>query len=163
MPEVMTGLDVRVFIGPVAASSVDTLAGFVTLDTGSAFVEIELVESLDAYGDTSGEVTFNALKDGRTRKAKGSRNAGSPTLTVGYDFSDLGQAALRAAQETNSKYAFKVVIPNRLAAPGDDQIDYFRALVLSDPKNVGNTDTVIRQTFQLSIDSKIFTAAPTAS
>lgn len=159
MPEVITGLDVQVFIGGVAASSVDTVTEFEAL----TWVEIELVESLDAYGDTSGEVTFNALKDGRTRKAKGSRNGGSPTLTVGYDFSDPGQAALRAAQKTNSKYAFKVVIPNRLAAPGDDQVDYFRALVLSDPKNVGNTDTVIRQTFQLSIDSEIYTSAPTAS
>lgn len=159
MPEVFTGLDVQVFIGGVAAATVDTVAEFEAL----TWVEIELVESLDPYGDTANEVTFNSLKDGRVRKAKGARNGGSPTLTVGYDFSDLGQAALRAAQATNSKYAFKVVLPNRLAAPGNDQVDYFRALVMSDPKNVGNVDAVVRQTFMLSIDSEIYTSAPTAS
>lgn len=160
MPEVFSGLNVQVFISSTnVAPTVDTVAEFEAL----TWTEIELVESMDAYGDTSNEVTFMAMKDGRVRKGKGSRNAGNPTLTVGYDYSDPGQTALRAAQETNFKYGFKVVLPNRLAAPGDDQVDYFRALVLSDAKNVGNTDTIVRQTFSLSVDSKIFTSAPTAS
>lgn len=163
MSDVITGLDVQVFIGPVVAGSVDTVAEFVALDTGSAFVEVELVEKIGAYGDSSGSVKFTALKDGRVRKAKGARDAGTTELVVGYDYSDLGQAALRAAQKTHSKYAIKVVIPNRLAPAGKDQIDYFRATVLGDAKDVGNVETVMRQTFPLDIDSEIFTVAPTAT
>jgi hypothetical protein len=158
MADVFTGLDVRVFISTTAVTSAtDTTGEFAAL----TWTEIELVESLDPYGDTAGIVNFNALKDGRVRKGKGARNAGDPTLTVGYDYSDPGQAALRAAQGTASKYGFKVQLPNKLATAGADQIDYFRAMVMSDPKNVGNTETVVRQTFQLAIDSPIYTTAPT--
>lgn len=161
MAEVITGMDTRVFIGPPIASSVDTLAEFLALDIGNAFVEVELIESLAPYGDSSGEVNFSSLKDGRVRKAKGSRNAGNPEMVVGYDYSDPGQAALRAAQKTNLKYAIKVMLPNPLSPGGDGQIDYFRALVMTDPKNVGNADNVVRQTFQFGIDSEVFTVAPT--
>jgi hypothetical protein len=154
MGDIITASGARIYIGSAVASDVDTLAEFSAM---SGWTEIGLVESLGEYGDESSTVTFAALGDGRMRKAKGARDAGVLALTVGHDPTDTGQAAIEAAEATNNNYAFKVVLPDSPTDLYSDTIQYFRALVMSKRLNVGENDNVVRKTFNVGINSEIFT------
>lgn len=157
MGDITTASGAKVFIGPVTTSATDTASEYAAL----TYTEIGLVETLGEFGDEAASVNFTALNDARVRKAKGSRNAGTLALTIGRDPTDPGQIALEAAQATNFKYAFKVVYPDRPNPTGTDTIEYFRALVMSNRRNVGNADNVIRVAYPLDIDSPITTVPAT--
>lgn len=160
--EIITASGTKYYLGPQVTRAVDTLAEFVALDTGGAFVEIGLVEDGGEYGDSAAAVTFAALGDARIRAAKGARDAGELPLIVGDDPTDLGQIALIAAEATNFNYALKVVTPNRLNPTGTDEIEYMRVLIMGKRKRVGTNDNVIRRTFNAKINSEIYRQMPTA-
>jgi hypothetical protein len=156
MGDITTASGAKIYIGPAVASTVDTLSEFTAL---SGWTEVGLVNNLGEYGDESSSVKFSVLNEGRTRKAKGTRDAGSMTLRVGRDTNDVGQAALVAAEATSNKFAFKIVYPDRLTPTGTDSMDYFRALVMSKKNGGGTSDDVLTKTFMLDIDSEIFEVA----
>lgn len=153
----ITAAGTKISIGGVAAASVDTATEFAAL----TWVDINLVENQGEFGDEAQAVPFISLGDARTQTLKGARSAGESALVVGDDPTDAGQLALIAAEATNFAYGFKVVTPNRLTPGGTDQIEYFRALVRSKRKNVGDANNVVRRTFTLSIVSAITNVAPT--
>lgn len=150
--DVNTASGTKIHIGPAAGSDVDDVTAFAAL---TGWVEIGLVESLGEFGDEASSVPFSSLGDGRVRKSKGVRNAGTLALVVGRDPSDAGQDALIAAEATKNKYAFRVTYADRLTPGGTDSIEYFRALVLNKRNNVGNADNIVRRSFSLDIDSEI--------
>lgn len=150
--DVNTASGTKIYIGPAAGSETNTLAEFSAL---TGYVEIGLVESLGEFGDEASSVPFSSLGDGRVRKSKGVRNAGTLALVCGRDPADPGQDALIAAEATKNKYAFKIVYADRLTPTGDDSVEYFRALVLNKRSNVGNADNIVRRSFSLDIDSEI--------
>ncbi len=82
-----------------------TPASFVS----QAWVEIGETENLGTFGDTSAEITFDSINSNRTRRLKGTRNAGNLELVCGLDYTDAGQLALIAAEKTIHDYAFRVV------------------------------------------------------
>lgn len=153
--DIVTASGTRVYIGPaVTAAQSDTLAEFQAI---SAWVEVGLVESVGEFGDQANDVTFAALGDNRTRHAKGARDAGTMPITVAHDPTDVGQAALAAAEATNDNYAFRITLPDGPVGFSDTE-QYFRGLVQSKRKNVGNNDNVIRNTYNIGINSEIFEA-----
>lgn len=155
MGDIVTASGTRVYIGAsVTTSESDTVAEFTAM---SAWTEIGLIESLGEFGDQSSDVSFAAIGDGRMRHAKGARDAGSMVITCAHDPLDTGQAALEAAEATNNNYAFKVVIPDGPTNAYSDSILYLRGLVRSKRKNVGTNDNVIRNTYEVGINSEIFT------
>lgn len=155
MADIVTASGTRVYIGPAVASvDADTLAEIEVL---SPYVEIGLIESVGEFGDQSADVSFAAIGDGRMRHAKGARDAGTMTLTCAHDPTDLGQAALEDAEGTNDNYAFKVVLPDSPGPSYTDTIIYFRGLVRSKRKNIGTNDNVIRNTYEVGINSELFT------
>lgn len=156
--DIFTATGTKFFIGPSVTSVTDTAAEFAAL----TWTEIGLVESIGEYGDESSAVTGAAVGDGRTRKAKGARDAGTLALTCFHDALDAGQQALVAAEAGNSNYAFKVVLPNRPNATGTDEVNYFRGLVMSKRRNVGNNDNIVRVTFNIGVNSPIVEVAPVA-
>lgn len=156
--DVYTATGVKVFIGPVTAASVNTASAFAAL----SYVEIGLAENLGEFGDEAAAVTFRALADRRVRKAKGGKDAGMMSVTVGDDPADTGQQALIAAEAADSNYAFKVLYPNRLNPTGTDGADYFRGLVMSKRRQVNNADNVVRRVFNVAINSAIYEIAPTS-
>lgn len=158
MSDIFTATGAKLFIGPSVTNTTDTAAEYAAL----TWTEVGLIETLGEFGDESNEVTFAVLGDGRIRKAKGARNAGTLAITVAHASDDTGQQAMIAAEATYSNYAFKVVLPNRLNATGTDEIQYFRGLVMSKRQNIGNNDNVVRRTFNLGVNSEIVTVAPTA-
>jgi hypothetical protein len=156
--DIFTATGTRLFIGPVAGPSIDTVAKFDAL----TWTEVGLVETIGEYGDESSPVTFSALSDARTRKAKGAKDAGNLAVTTAHDATDEGQQALSAAESVNSNFAFKVILPNRLNPTGTDEINYFRGLVMSKRKNVGGNDNVVRMTYNVGVNTEIFEVEPTA-
>jgi hypothetical protein len=152
MGDIVTASGTRVFIGAAATSDVDTIAEF---EATSMWVEIGLVESVGEIGDEANPVTFQALGDGRVRKAKGARDAGTMALICGHDPTDTGQAAVEAAEATNNNYMFKLILPDGPVGYSDT-ILYFRGLVMGKRKNIGNNENVIRNQYNVGINSEIY-------
>lgn len=123
----------------------------------SSWVKVGEIEDLGEIGDSSADVTFNALGDNRVRHLKGSRDAGTMTVVAGADPSDPGQLALRAAEKTKFNYNFKIVYEDAPDEDSTDSVDYFRALVMSARKNNGTSDNVARRTFALGINTPVIT------
>lgn len=158
MADIFTATGTKIYIGPSVTNATDIASEYAAL----TWKEIGLVETVGEFGDESSSVTFAAVGDGRQRKAKGARDAGTLTITCAHAADDEGQQAIIAAEATYNNYAFKVVLPNRLNATGTDEINYFRGLVMSKRKNVGGNDNVVRVTFNVGVNSEIVEVAPTA-
>ncbi|HEY0960648.1 MAG TPA: hypothetical protein VGE05_15450, partial [Novosphingobium sp.] len=77
---------------------------------GESWVEIRPLETLGTFGDTSGEVTFGEVGNGRVRKLKGLRDAGNMEVVAAIDYSDPGQIAVLAAERTPHNYAFRLLL-----------------------------------------------------
>lgn len=93
--------------GTLATKSTDfTEADF----TGQTWTEIGETESLGSVGDTSSEITFDSINASRTRRLKGTRNAGTMEIVCGLDPDDAGQLAAIAAERAAGDYAFRVVL-----------------------------------------------------
>jgi len=144
-----------VFISSATVTdTTDTITEFAAL----TWTEIGEVENIGAFGDSSNEVTFANLKNGRVRKYKGMRNAGTTTLTVGADPADAGQDAMDAAQEYDGAldYAFKFVYNDAITFAGTPTIKYARGKVMSAPVQNGGSDTVNRKQYNIGINSKLY-------
>lgn len=83
---------------------------------GQVWTEIGETENLGTFGDTAAEITFDSISSNRTRRLKGTRNAGNMELVCGLDYADAGQLALIAAEKTIHDYAFRVVFNDAPAA-----------------------------------------------
>jgi hypothetical protein len=158
MSDIFTATGAKLFIGPSVTNATDTAAEYAAL----AWTEVGMIGTLGEFGDESSEVTFAVLGDGRIRKAKGARNAGTLAITVAHALDDTGQAAMIAAEATYNNYAFKVELPNKLNATGTNELQYFRGLVMSKRLNVGSNDTVVTSAYNVGVNSEVITVPPTA-
>lgn len=150
---ISTASGTKVYIGPaVIQTDADTLAELKAL----AYTEVKEVESIGEFGDESAVVPFSAIGDGRVRKSKGARDAGTLALTVGRDPLDAGQNAVKAAQKTKQVYAIKIVAADAPGAGYSNSAFYFRGLVTSSRDNIGTNDNVVKTTFNIAIDSEIY-------
>lgn len=153
---VQTAAGAKIHIGPVAASTVDTAQEFQSL----AYVEVEEVESIAVFGDTTSEITFTALGDRRVRKFKGSFNAGTIAVVMGRDAGASGQAAFIAALASDADYAFKVELND--ASPGSPSgptTFFFRGKVMSYETDINNAENVVRANASVAINSAIVEVA----
>ena len=159
-----TASGTRIYIGTtgIPANMVDltdeqALAEF----EADSYIEIGEAESLGEYGDESEVVPFASLNDGRTRKFKGTRDAGTLPLVVGHDPSDEGQLAVVAAEANHLDYNFKVVGNDAITLGGNGSVDYFYGKVMSKRKNVGDVNNVVRANYAVGINSRIVTREAT--
>jgi hypothetical protein len=158
---ITTATGARYFIGgttdiPYASGDAAAITAFKAL----TWVEIGEVEDGGELGDESNDVTFQSLSDSRVRHLKGARDAGTLALVVGDDPLDLGQIALRAAEQTKFLYNFKIEYEDAPSADYSNSVDYFRGLVMSFRKNVGEGDNVMRRTANIGINTVILTEDP---
>lgn len=151
--DIVTASGSRFYIGPAIASSVDTLAEFQAL---SSWTEVMFIEDLGEDGDEASAVTGESVGDGRVRKAKGSRDAGTKTIVCFHDPTDAGQLQMSLAQQDTNNYAFKEVL-NDGPTGYNDTIRYFRGLVMSERQRKGTNNNIIRNTYNVAINSAIYT------
>lgn len=150
---IITASGTKIEIGAVAPDTTSTKLAY---DALTPYVEIKRVESYGDFGDERAPVTFNSVGSGRVEKAKGSADAGTLALTVGYDPQDAGQIAVEAALANINNFAFRVTFP-------DKSVQYFRGLVMSKRRSIGTADNVIKRVFNIGINSELLdVAAPTS-
>lgn len=155
---VQTAAGTKLFIGPVAGSEVDTLQEY----EGLAYIEVGEIETFGEFGDQANDVTFTSMGDRRVRHFKGSFDAGQVQLGLGFDITDAGQAAVRAAMATDFDYAVKVTLSDESDDSGaEPSTFYYRAKVMSWRINPQNADSVVRATVTLGINSEIVEVAAT--
>lgn len=159
---VQTAAGVRFFIGDETAEpTANTEEAYNT--AASSWIEVGEIEDLNEFGDEVNPVTFTALADSRVRKFKGSYDAGTMSITVGFDAGDTGQAALADAlnDSTSTNYLFKIEY-------NDDPDDgansaptrrFFGGKVMSMRENVGSVDNIIRATVNIGIDTEVLKVA----
>jgi hypothetical protein len=157
MADVFTATGTKIHIAPSVSATPANAAAYAAL----TWTEITLVENIGEYGDQSSIITAAVIGDGRMRKAKGARDAGEMAVIVFPKGSDAGQTALIAAEATFDTYPFKVTLPNRLSGAGTDEINYMVVLVTSKRRNVGANDNIVRDTFNLAVNSAITVTAAT--
>jgi len=138
--------------GAAVTSAVDTLAEFEAI---SGWTEVQLVENLGELGDESAEVTGTAISDGRVRKAKGARNAGTMAVVCFRDPNDTGQEAVRVAEATKFNYGFKVVLEDAITEAYSNTVRYFRGLVMSQREQYNTADDIMRRTFNIGVNSAV--------
>lgn len=137
--------------GPLAFNGTDFDASDFA---GQSWVEIGGTKNLGSSGDTSQLITSDQVNAGRTRKLKGTRNAGSMTLVCDLDSADAGQIALLAAERVKESYAFKIEF-NDAPVGGTPSIRYFVALVMAATEELNEASSVMQLNTTLEIDSNI--------
>lgn len=153
-------------IGPQAtyASTVDwseSDGDIINAFESLVWTEVGEVEDLGEFGDEASEITFTALADRRTRKFKGTFNAGTVTVQAGSDPADPGQAAMIAALDSDLDFPFRVTLNDQLTLGGTPTTLYFGGKVMSKRRNVGNVENVVRQNFPVGINTRIIEVAAT--
>lgn len=144
-----TSSGVKYYIGTTAAA---TDAATFAADT---YTEIKEVEDGSEFGDNANLVTFSALGDGRVRKLKGARDAGTLNLVCGRDHLDAGQIAVRAAELTKFNYNIKVQLADAADANDTNSVFYFKGMVMSQRAMVGTNDNVVKDQFTIAINSAL--------
>jgi hypothetical protein len=145
----------KLFISSTPIASSADLATY----QAASYVEVKGIEDLGEFGDEAEVITFTTLEDSRVRKLKGTSNAGAIELVVGRDAADPGQIALRAATKTRDTYGFKIALDDAPDA-GTPSTFYFAALVMSGRVQLGTANDVVKQAFNLEIDSEPLEVAP---
>lgn len=120
----------------------------------------EVAESGE-FGDTRQIVPWISLADGRTRKARGSSDAGDWPLTVGFDGNDAGQAALKAAfavvSQSADEFNFRVQLNDSEGV--SPTTFYFRGKVTSRPVQGITPDNIVTMSFTVAINTAILEVA----
>lgn len=141
---IQTGAGSSIAISTTAFSGTADAAGF----GAKTYTNIAEVTTIPAFGKTYGIVEHKPLSTRYTKKLKTSYNNGSVTLDYALDTADAGQALLFAAVDSDSSYAYRVTMQN-------GTIYYFTAQATGSPIEVGNTDSIVKGTTTLEIDSNV--------
>jgi hypothetical protein len=153
---VNTAGGVDVAIGGVDSSLNHDLAWY----QAESYISLGEVEDGGQFGDESSAIPFTALKDARTKKFKGPRDAGTMAIVCGVDSTDEGQDAMVAAEATKFDYSFRVIFNDAITLSGLGTHSYFSGKVMSKRKNIGNASNVVRYTFNVGINTAIQEVAP---
>lgn len=142
----------KLYIGGALSSKA---TDFVESDFDSqSWVEIGEIEALGTVGDTSAEITFDSISANRTRRLKGTRNAGAMEVVCGIDYEDPGQIALIAAEKTIHDYAFRIVM-NDAPDGGSPSERLFIAKVGSAAEALETANNVMKLNATLWVNSNV--------
>jgi len=106
-------------------------AGYAAL----SYTKIGSVENIGPVGVTQEIVTFTDLETGILQKFKGTKDGGSPSITIAQDTDDAGQILLDTALNSQSAYSTLLTFPN-----GDKF--YFMSMITSMPVTVGGANDI---------------------
>jgi len=152
----------KIYIGTVLA---DKDADFTASDfTSQTWTEIKGWSQMGPIGDTAELISTNVIDGSRTKKMKGTRNAGSMQNVFAVIPTDPGQIALIAAEKTSDNYAFKVELndkPSSGTAPAASQ-RLFIGLAMSAQEAGGEANTVRNLNGTIEINSNIVPVAATS-
>ncbi|EYD70519.1 hypothetical protein [Limimaricola hongkongensis] len=137
--------------GTQAMKSTDFVEGDFSTET---WTEITGLESLGSVGDTANEISQDIVGEGRTKRIKGTRNAGAMEIIAAINYADAGQQALLAAEKTPQDYAFRVVF-NDAPAGGTPSERMFIAKVGSVSEAYDTANSVMKLNSSLWVNSNV--------
>ncbi len=142
----------KLYIGGVLN---DKAADHVAADfTSQTWVLVDGYASRPALGDQAAEIATDLINRGRTVVQKGTRRSPAGEHRFAAIAADPGQLALKAAADSHSNYAFKLVKDD--APPsGTPTTLYFIGLVLSKTDQGGEANTASMITFNIAPNSNI--------
>ena len=160
MSALLATANTKIFIGPATAyPNRAMLIGDFPAATANSWTRIIGTTNLGTgAGDASELVTSNQIDSGgdeaRTRKVKGSRNAGSMTIVADLDMTDPGQIAVVAAERERGAFAFRVEF-NDAPAGGKPSTRHFIALVMSASESYDEANSIMKLNITLELDSNM--------
>lgn len=166
---IQTGAGVTIAIGTAVFTGSpqalpDTLAEF----QGFTYTAVGEVSEIGEFGDERTIVPFISLSDGRTRKARGSADAGDIQLTYAYDPADTGQDALATAfavaSQSLDQYPFRVRFNDATGLGSPMNVGstfYFGAKITQLRTQSISNDNIITRVATLAINTAIFSSDPT--
>lgn len=150
----------RLYIGSEVE---DKITNFVSADfAAQVWTEIGSLENLGTFGDQSETVSANFYGIERTKKFKGTRDAGIMNVVAALDYSDAGQISILAAEKTDQNHAFRVVFDDAPSG-GVPSERLFIALVMSATEVIEEANNIARLNFSLGINSNLVKIIATAS
>ena len=114
----------------------------------AAWTEVADLTDIGDFGDEAEAITYEVIGDGRTRKLKGTRNAGTFDVTVARKAGDPGQDAMKVAELANSPVSLKVELE-------DGTQFLFAGLVMSAKRTLGGANDVIKITYAIEITTEV--------
>lgn len=139
----------------IGAAISDKSTDFVASDfTSQDWTEIKHTESLGSVGDTANEIATDLIDQARTKRLKGTRNAGTMEVVCGLDSADPGQIALIAAERTIHDYAFRLVLKDAPAG-GTPSERMFIAKVGSAAEAFDTANNVVKLNASLWVNSNV--------
>ena len=142
----------RLYIGgPKAFGGTDLVASDFNAES---WTEVGGTTNLGTAGDVSALITSEQIAVARTRKLKGTKNAGSMTVVADLDYDDAGQLAIVAAEAAKESYAFRLVF-NDAPVGGTPSVRYFIAFVMTAAEAWNEANSVMSLNATLEIDSNI--------
>lgn len=136
------GLTLAVSAGEPATYDI---AGFAAL----TFIDVGDVETVPEFGGSSQVIEFINITTGLVQKFKGSFNAGSLSVNLGRDITDVGQIVLKdgAVPTDNTVHSFS------FTETGGDII-YVTGIVTSYTVNYSDANSVTKATVVLELDNQ---------
>ncbi len=142
---VQTAAGSRLFIGTTAANP--------ATDT---FDEVAEVVNFGEFGKTFNVIRHNPVATRRTKKFKGAYDEGNIALQLGRDIEDDGQAAMKAALDSDESYNFKITLNDAPAGSGATPTTFaFKGKVVSYTTNIQSVDNIVGANCTIEIDSEI--------
>jgi len=157
MTELTTAANADLAIGTQAAIDTSSDSAAITDFQNDTYQPVGEIETIPSFGDSINSVNFTAVGDARVRKFKGSRDAGSIELTLGFKVDDPGQVDLKAAldDESQDDFNFRATINDKTSG-GSNTVFYFSGKVMSRNVEPSSVDNIVKATVNIAINSAIY-------
>jgi hypothetical protein len=119
------------------------------------WLEVKKWTQMGTFGDSAQLISTDLIGEGRTKKQKGTKNAGSMANVFAFDNTDPGQQKLLAASQSYNSYAFKVELNDKETTVNSTRLMY--GLVMSAQEVGGGANTVQTLNATVEVNSNIVT------
>ena len=155
---IQAGAGSKIYIADETTSQTTT-SGY----DGLTWTEIEQTEAIGEYGDSTAVVEFTGLGDARVQKLKGSADAGTLSVVMGFKKDAYGsplggQGKLLAAADDSSdtNYNFKIELNDAgSGSPQNPSTRYFAGQVGTFVEGVPGADEIVRVQSEVRINTVI--------
>jgi len=147
----------RFYIGedPMPEQSADVVeADF----TSVVWLEVGKWTQMGPYGDSAQLISTDLIGEGRTKKQKGTKNAGSMANIFAVDATDAGQIKMIEASQSYQNYPCKVELNDTTGLVGaTNSTRLFYGLIMQSQEAGGGANTIQTMNATVEINSNIVT------
>jgi|SRR5215217_976570 len=141
--------DAKIFIAPGTSTEPANAAAYAAL----TWTEIKNIRSFSPFGATTNIINAPVVGDNLVRKASGSVDPGTITLTVYPDDSDAGQTAVHAALAAKTTYPIRFDYPSgsKLTGGGTVAKRYFLGIIAGGQETPAGNEDIVTTVFNVAV------------